>query len=298
VTRYSFGLLYGYFEQAGTGFTFLFKINRMGRIFLIILLHQAFYLPAQTLDRPVAANFAGTEVYSKRHAAALSGMVNQASLAGFNNFRAVLYAEKRYLLREWQQMQVAASMPLQSGQFGMQLMYRGSAGYKETKAGLAYARNLGNKLDAGVQFNYHGIGMGSIYGTASAISFEAGMILHLSDKVHAGAHVNNPAGGKWSKSGTGKLPAVYSFGIGYDASAVFFTGLEIVKEEDQPVSIQAGFLYQPLPLIRIRAGVATATASAWMALGLQKKGWGLDITAACHPQLGISPGIILTVSGK
>ncbi|MBK6825539.1 MAG: hypothetical protein IPG86_00980 [Chitinophagaceae bacterium] len=270
----------------------------MRRFFLMILLHLAVSLQAQTLQRPVAATFAGTEGYSKRHAGALSGMVNQASMAGFNNFRAVLYAEKRYLLQEWQQIQMAASMPLQSGQMGMHLLYSGSSGYRETKAGLAYARNIGNKLDAGLQFNYHGIGMGGIYGSASAISFEAGMILHLSDKVNAGAHVNNPIGGKWSKSGTGKLPAVYSFGIGYDASAVFFTGLEIVKEEDQPVSIQAGFLYQPLPMIRIRAGVATATASAWMALGLQKKGWGLDITAACHPQLGISPGIILTVSGK
>lgn len=270
----------------------------MGRFFLMILLHQAVSLPAQTLQRPVAASFAGTEVYSKIHAGALSGMVNQASMAGFNNFRAVLYAEKRYLLREWQQMQLAASMPLQSGQMGIHLLYSGSSGYRETQAGLAYARSLGSKLDAGVQFNYYGIGMGGIYGAASTISFEAGIILHLSDKVQAGAHVNNPVGGKWSKSGSGKLPAVYSFGIGYDASAVFFTGLEIVKEEDQPVSIQAGFLYQPLPLIRIRAGVATATASAWMALGLQRKSWGLDITAAYHPQLGISPGIILTVSGK
>lgn len=270
----------------------------MGRFFLWILLHQALVIPAQTLQRPVAASFAGAGAYSKQHADALSAMVNQASMAGFSNFRAALYAEKRYLLREWQQLQLAASLPLQSGQLGLHLLYSGSSGYRETKAGLAYARNIGSKLDAGVQFNYHGIGMGAVYGSAYTVSVEAGIIIHLSDKVHAGAHVNNPVGGKWSKGGTGKLPAVYSFGLGYDASAVFFTGVEIVKEEDQPVSIQAGFIYQPLPLIRIRAGVSTATASAWMALGIAKKGWGFDITAAYHPQLGMSPGIILTVSGK
>lgn len=270
----------------------------MNRFFLCLLLHQAFAIQAQTLKRPVAAGFAGTLAYSKQHADALSGIANQASMAGAGHFRAALYAEKRYLLREWQQMQLAAGMPLAFGQMGVHLMYSGSSGYQETQAGLAYARHLGSKLDAGVQFNYHGIGMGGIYGAASTISFEAGIIMQLSDKVHTGAHVNNPIGGKWSKNGTGKLPAVYSFGIGYDASAIFFAGMEIVKEEDQPVSIQAGFLYQPLPLLRIRAGISTATASAWMALGLQRKGWGVDITAAYHPQLGISPGILLTVSGK
>lgn len=269
----------------------------MGKIILLLLLHLAISLPAQTIRRPVAASFAGTGAYSKRQADALSGMINQASMAGFNRFKAVLYAEKRYLLQEWQQLQVAASTPLQSGQIGMHLLYSGSSGYRETQAGLAYARNIGSKLDAGVQFNYHSMGIGGIYGSASAISFEAGTILHLSDKVHAGVHINNPIGGKWSKEGSGKLPAVYSFGIGYDASAIFFAGIEMVKEEDQPVSIQAGFGYQPLPLIRIRAGVATATASAWMTLGIQWKGWGLDMAAAYHPQLGISPGILLSVTG-
>lgn len=246
----------------------------------------------------MAAGFAGAGAYSKQQGDALSGMANQASLAGFNQFRAVVYAEKRYLLEEWQQLQAGASMPLQSGQLGMHLLYSGSPGYRETLAGLAYARHLGSKLDAGVQFNYHGLGMGGNNGTATALSFEAGMILHLSHKVLTGVHVNNPIGGKWSKTGTEKLPAVYSFGIGYDASAIFFAGLEIVKEENQPVSIQAGFRYQPVPLFHFRAGVATATASVWMAFGLDWKRWGLEMATAYHPRLGISPGIILTVKGN
>ena len=130
-----------------------------------------------------------------------------------------------------------------NGNFGLKAGYSGFSDYNETQLGLAYARKLGSKIDVGVQFNYNGIRIPT-YGNASAISFEAGVIMHISEKLHSGLHINNPVGGKFGKDQQEKLPSVYSFGLGYDASEKFFISCEIEKEEDQPINVNAGFQYK------------------------------------------------------
>ena len=56
--------------------------------------------------------------------------------------------------------------------------------------GLAFGRSLGKKIDVGVQFNYYAVRIAG-YGNASAISFDAGAILHLTDQLNAGLPISN-----------------------------------------------------------------------------------------------------------
>ncbi len=257
-------------------------------LFLFIALRS----DSQTLRRPVAAGYTGFGAYSLYHVDVFSFTANQAALAQLKNVSAAVYGERRFLLSELNNYTAVIGLPTTTGNFGLKANYSGFSDYNETQLGLAYARKLGIKVDIGAQFNYNGIRIAG-YGNASAISFELGAMLHVTDRLHAGIHVNNPVGGKFGKDQQEKLSSVYSFGLGYDASEKFLVSAEIEKEEDQPVNVNAGLQYKFLPQLLARVGMSSATSTAWLGLGLTLKSFRIDVTAGYHPQLGITPGLLL-----
>ena len=264
----------------------------MRRGILLLWFFVTAFCQAQTLRNPLAANYIGLDVYSSYHPDAFSFTVNQASLASVKNFSAGVYGERRFLLRELNNFLAVLVLPASSGNFGARAGYSGFKDYNETQLGIAYGRKLGSRVDIGVQFNYHTIHIAG-YGNASVITVEAGAILHLAENLHTGIHVANPAGGYFGKSFSEKLPAVYTMGLGYDASEKFFISAEIKKEEDQPVNITAGLQYKFLPQLLTRIGISATTSSVWIGIGIILPAIQLDITTAYHPQLGISPGLLV-----
>lgn len=256
-----------------------------------------FFSPGQTLRRPVAAPYTGTGAYSLHHVDIFSITSNQASLAQLKNASAGVYAERRFLLNELNNYRAVAGIVTASGNFALNTGYAGFADYNETQLGLAYARKLGNSMDIGGQFNYNGIRIAG-YGTAAAVSVELGTMLHFSEKLHAGIHLNNPVGGKFGKNQQEKLPFVYTAGLGYEASGKFFISTEIIKEEDQPVNVNVNLQYKFIPALLVRAGISSATESAWMGAGLSWKSFRLDISASYHSHLGLTPGLLLVFNFK
>ena len=253
-------------------------------------------MQAQILRRPVAAGYTGMGAYSINHTDAFSFTANTASLAQVKNVAAGLFTERRFMLAELNSYAAVAAVPTQSGNFALKANYSGFSDYNETQLGLAYGRKLGSKVDVGAQFNYNGIQIAG-YGNAAAISFELGTILHLTDRLHTGLHINNPVGGKFGKDQQEKLPAVYTVGIGYDASEKFLLSVEVQKEEDQPINVNAGVQYKIIPQLLVRAGMSSATSSAWAGVGISLKSLRLDVVASYHPQLGVTPGLLLLFNG-
>jgi hypothetical protein len=255
-----------------------------------IIVFYSYAIQAQLFHRPVAAGYTGPGAYSTAHSAIFSFTANQAALAQLKNTAAGIYTERKFLLPDLNYYLFAAGLPTSFGTIGLKTTYAGFSDYNETQIGLAYARRLGTKADVGLQFNYTGISIAG-YGNASAISAELGLLLHLTDQLNAGIHINNPAGGKFAKDRDEKLPAIYSAGFGYEASEKFFIGVEVRKEEERPVSVSAGFQYHFIPSLRVRAGIESATSTIWLGLGYLLKSFQLDITAGYHSQLGITPGL-------
>ena len=257
-----------------------------------IILFNVLLSQSQVLRRPLAAAYTGMGAYSMNHVDVFSFTANQASLAQLKNSAAGVYGERRFLLSELNNYTATIGLTTNSGNFGVKANYSGFSDYYETQLGLAYGRKMGNKVDIGAQINYQSIRINS-YGNASAVSFELGTILHLTDKLHAGLHATNPVGGKFGKDQQEKLSSVYSFGIGYEASDKFLVSAEIQKEEDQPVNVNAGVQYKFIPQLLVRAGMSSATSAAWLGLGLTIKSFRLDVTTSYHPQLGITPGVLM-----
>lgn len=260
--------------------------------FTVPFLFLQFIASAQAIRRPVAAAYIGLGAYSINHTDVFSYTNNQASLAELKNASAGVYGERRFLLNELALYQLAFAIPTRSGNFGVKAGYFGFSDYNESQIGLAYGRKLGEKIDVGVQFNYNGIRISS-YGNSSAINFEIGTVLHLTDRLHAGVHAYNPVGGKFGKNQEEKLASIYTVGFGYEASDKFFVSAEIEKEEDQPVNVNAGMQYKFLPQLMARTGIASNTANIYAGVGLLLKSLRLDVTAGYHPQLGVTPGLML-----
>lgn len=241
---------------------------------------------------PVTAVFTRLNTYSSRHANVFSFTANQAALASFTNLSAGIYGERRFLLKELSLYSEAVALPTTSGNIGIKADYFGDASYSETGLGLAYGRKLSSKIDVGIQFNYYAFKVAT-YGTATTINVEGGVIFHVTDQLQAGVHIYNPAARTIGKNNDEKLPFIYSVGFGYDASEKFFIGAEIQKMEDRAVNINAGFQYYFDEKLVASAGMASATSTYYLGFGVAIKNLQLTVSASVHPQLGITPGLLL-----
>ena len=248
-------------------------------------------LKSQNFQTPVSFAYLKTNTYSSVHNDVFSFTGNQAALANAKKIEAGVYGERRFMLSELSSYQLAFALPTSSGNFGLQASYFGSSSFNQSGLGLVYARNLG-KVDVGAQFNYHQLKIVG-YGNAYAFNVEGGAILHVNDQLQTGIHVYNPTRVSIGKNGEEKLPVIYSFGMGYDASDKFFVGTEIEKVEDQPININVGLQYSFDEKLFARMGVSSATSSFYLGAGFIWNGFRIDVVASVHPSLGITPGMLL-----
>ncbi len=259
---------------------------------LLVLLVQ--FGISQSLRQPISAIYLGLGSYSTQHTDVFSFLNNQAALAQTKDVAVGVYGEKRFLLNATSMYAAALAIPSKMGNFGVSMKYAGYKSFNENQIGLAYGRSLGSKVDLGIQFNYYGYKVPS-YTSANAVDFEIGAIVHLTDQLNAGIHVYNPVGGNFSKTDE-KLTSAYKIGLGYDVSEQFFIGAEVVKEEDYPVNLNAGIQYQFVKQFFVRAGVSSATSTGYAGVGLSWNNLRLDISGSYHPQLGLSPGLLLIMN--
>ncbi len=247
----------------------------------------------QAIMQPIGARYLGLGAYSSHNVDIYATRTNPASLAQLPQASVAVYGEKRFELQDLNYYSASFGLPTKSGTFAVYGSYFGFDLSNQTQLSLAYGRKITNKLDIGATFHYHQISQAGIYGNASAITGGVGLLLHLTDKIHAGINAYNPIRAAYDKDKEERLPSQYSFGVGYDASDKFFVSVELVKEENQSLNVNAGFQYQFVKQFFIRAGIATQTTNYFVGLGFRLKDFRLDIATSYHPQLGLSPGLLL-----
>jgi hypothetical protein len=245
----------------------------------------------QSLRYPQAAPWLGQGAYSYHFTDVFSCMANQAALANLTRASAGVFAERRFLQEKLNSYQAMIALPTKLGGWGIAAQYLGSGAYNESQLGLAYGKKLG-RVDLGVQFNYAMI-RASGYGSAGTPIVEIATLWHITDRVHIGMQVFNPSGGKYGKQQQEKMAWVYKMGGGYEVSEKLLVSADIIKAEEKPVTVQAGLQYILDNRFFMRAGITTQTTTPWLGAGWCWKNIRADITGSYHPQLGISPGLIL-----
>ena len=198
------------------------------------------------------------------------------------------------MLEELNMYSMSAALRTNSGSFGLNGTYFGFSASNQTQLSLSYGRKVARTVDVGASFHYHAINQSGIYGNSSAITGSLGMLLHLSEKITAGFNVYNPFRAQWSKTTEDeRLPSRYTFGLGYDASDKFYLTAELEKEEGIEVNVNLAMHYQIIPQLFVRGGIASQTSNYFAGLGIQLSDFRIDLASSFHPQLGVSPGVLL-----
>lgn len=255
------------------------------------------WVGGQSIGRPVTLFYTGPGAYSSYQADLFSRFAHPAALAGLSQSGWALAGEKRYLLNELRGGVFLAGLHTGSGNFGLNAGYSGFHHYRETQWGLTYGRKLGTRVKIGGRFNMQAHSPGNGYGKNSAYSAGAGAILQLTGEVQAGFYILLPVPGNHSVEKEGP-PLTCSVGFGFDASPQFFIGVEMQQEQGQPFTINLGMQYHFAARAWARMGLSTANALLWMGAGFQWQSLQVTVQSGFHPQLGISPGILLSYAMK
>lgn len=261
--------------------------------YLLLLSFLTNHLYAQVLNSPFSKTYTGIGTYSLSFTTPFSFTSNQAALAQTAKPGAAIYSERPYLLKELTVCLGVAVTSISSGAIGISLNYYGNNDYNQSQLGLAYGKKLSDKIDFGVQFNYHRINVPA-YDKTTAINVEIGTIIHVSEKLHAGIHIANPLGKSETRRGE-QLAYANTFGIGYEASENLLLQMEISKEEHKPIKVNSSIQYNFKEQLYIRTGIVTDTGNLFFGAGWQWKQIRIDISSSYHSILGISPTLMIII---
>ncbi|MFI5156588.1 MAG: hypothetical protein ACHQEM_10395 [Chitinophagales bacterium] len=266
----------------------------MNRLVLCVVLFLCLEgaISSQVIHSPINSSRPNPGVYDPNFLDAFSFTGNQAVLAYSRKLMAGIYSSRKFLIDELEYTNAALSFPAASGGIGFQITHFGFSQYNESELGISYGRKLGKLIDLGIQFNYYTIQITG-YGHAHNMHAELGLILHLSDHLHAGIYVYDPAGIKLNGLSNESLSSIFKTGIGYEVSAQAYFQLDLIKEVDQPIDADASLHLILTENLFCGLGIQTNSFSpyGWAAWSWKKLKLGISVSH--HPQLGFTPGIYI-----
>lgn len=221
---------------------------------------------------------------------------NQAGMAFCDNTGVAIYFENRFLIKELGTQTGALTLKTKYGMLGATVAYSGDANYSNTKAGLAYALKFGNHFSAGIQLDYIGTKLGEEYGKRSNITFEAGIMVKITDQLTFGAHTFNPMHVKLSDYNNERIPTALKAGFGFTFSDKLLLTAEAYKNSDSPMELRTGAEYKLGKVAFARLGLSTNPARYTFGFGIVMKNLTFDLSSSLHSQLGYSPQVSMQYS--
>jgi hypothetical protein len=149
--------------------------------------------------------------YSVHFLDAFSFRSNPACLGAVKDFLTGVSGERKWMLKELDNYQIAASCPLGKGGLGIRLQHSGDADYSEQALELGYGRSLG-QLEIGIHFGYLR-DQAAGYGGFGFGSSGFGMRFHISEKLITGWELGLPVFGRAGKTTPERAPQFFGDGI-------------------------------------------------------------------------------------
>jgi len=221
---------------------------------------------------------------------------NQAGLAFYDKTAVGVYFENRFVIKELGTQAGAFVLKTKHGVLGATIVYTGDANYNTTKAGLAYALKLGKYFSAGIQLDYIGTALGEEYGKRSNFTFDAGIMVKITEQLTFGAHTFNPMHVKLSEYNNERIPTTMNAGFGFTFSDKLLLTAEACKNSEFPIEFRTGAECKLGKIAYARVGLTTNPARYTFGFGLEMKKLTLDISSSVHSQLGYSPQVSMQYS--
>jgi hypothetical protein len=260
--------------------------------YIILLITFCFLENAYGADNyPVGARSAAVANASVTYSDVWAAYHNQAGLALLTNISVGTYFENRFLVSQLGLRSFAAAVPVNKiGTFALSGTFFGYNAYSEKKAGLAYAKKLGEKISAGIQLDYMNTFFNDeFYGSRTSFAVEGGILAEPIKNLKIGAHIFNPSKAKIAEYVDERIPVIMRFGVSYKFSDKVLLSSEVEKDIDYNNVFKAGVEYHPVDVLYIRAGIASNPSLSCFGFGLKLKQFVVDISTQYHEVLGFSP---------
>ncbi|MBN1819937.1 MAG: hypothetical protein JXR31_09465 [Prolixibacteraceae bacterium] len=271
-------------------------MNKFGTLFIVIL----FSFSVLAIENPKGgarslamsnAFISITDIWGTFH--------NQAGIAELQNISVSVYYTSKFNLKELSQISGTAVLPTKSGNFGFCFSQFGTGQFKETKLGLAFSKQLGEKIFTGIQIDY----LSSLFPENSRArgvpTFEGGLIYKINEKWRLGAHIFNPLHVKFkSFSGEEKMPFIIRAGSSFNISETFLFSAEIEKVTELKVLIKSGAEFFVAENFVLRFGVSGEPFAYTSGIGYTFGKITTDIAFHYHGNLGLTPAISIQFNLK
>ncbi|MFZ4546663.1 MAG: hypothetical protein ACOYN4_04480 [Bacteroidales bacterium] len=262
--------------------------------FILLLVCKVGYSSGEWIAQ--GARSAGMGLSSTATADFWSVTNNQAGMAFYDRTAAGIYFENRFLIKEMGSQVGAFTLKTQYGVLGASVAYSGDANYRTTKTGLAFARKFGKNFSAGIQLDYISTALGEDYGKRSNVTFDAGILVQVTEQLTFGAHTFNPMHVKLSEYNDERIPTTLNAGFGFAFSDKLLLTAEAYKNTELPMEFRSGIEYKLSAVAYARIGLCTNPGRYTFGFGLLMKKLAFDLSSSWHPQLGYSPQVSLQYS--
>ncbi len=187
-----------------------------------------------------------------------SAFNNQAGLVQIDGLAAGGYYRNLFFVEGLSDQGLVVAYGTGKNAFALDVSNFGIDQFSESKIGLAYAMDLGEKLDMGVQLNYHSTRIGREEEfKRNALTAEVSLLAQLTKGLQLGFKVFNPSQTKLSEDDDERIPTVMTIGGGYTFNDKVSLVSEVVKDIDLPAIVRAGIEYKVVPTFCLRGGVST-----------------------------------------
>lgn len=222
---------------------------------------------------------------------------NQAGLVGIEGIEAGVYFHNLFGVGSLNDQGIAVAYGDENRAFAVNMSSFGVDVFKEDRYGLAYGMRLGEKMDIGVQLNYHSTRiLSSEYGSRSSLTAEIGLMSHLTEEFTLAFRLFNPSQTQLSEYEDERIPTVMSIGGSYDFNEKVSLVSEVTKDIDTQAIVRAGIEYRVVPTVYLRGGVSTEPTLSSFGAGVELGQLDIDLAASYHNTLGYSTQISLCYS--
>jgi hypothetical protein len=241
----------------------------------------------------ISGQHAGAKFNSLANASvALNGMWavqnNQAGLLNLTGISFSVDYKNLYTIKELSIKSGTIAIPLKGNVFALSFNEFGYDLYKEQEFGIAYARKILPKFNAGLRINLQTL-MIPEYGKAKAATVEGGFQYLLTKKTVIGTHLFNPNHSQYDNDLSNSIPIRLRSGITHYFSDKVMMCFEVEKESSHKPEIKTGLEYQYLNSLFLRGGFSLREIKSYFGIGIHFKKFTLDVSSSSHPVLGFSP---------
>jgi hypothetical protein len=229
--------------------------------------------------------------YSVHFLDAFSFRSNPACLGAVKDVLTGVSGERKWMLKELDNYQIAASCSLGKGGLGIRLQRSGDTDYSEQALELGYGKNLG-QLEIGIHFGYLR-DQAAGYGEVGFGSSGLGMRFHISEKLITGWELGLPVFGRAGKTMAERAPQFFRMGFGYELRTDLFLALQAEKNSGIPLNVICSLEYRYAEQFFFSFGINSLAGSPYFKSGWKKNRLCIQLYTLYEPLLGFSPGFVL-----